>query len=138
MISMSCASPFLNTKQIRQRAFTVIAHWPLRSPLSLFSPTLLSGLKSCRVLATFNADNKSNAPAKSKPRNWLGVSPSHTLRLAALRHDWIMAETYYGQRTVATAVSKTSRVLLKIKFEMPADEDRLKYEPGPNHCSRFT
>src|SRR5258707_7846737 len=30
------ASPFLNTKQIRQRAFTVIAHWPLRSPLSLY------------------------------------------------------------------------------------------------------
>jgi hypothetical protein len=27
-----------------------------RSPLSLCSPTLLSGLKSCRVLATFNAD----------------------------------------------------------------------------------
>ena len=86
----------------------------------------------------FNADNKSNAPAKSKPRNWLGVSPSHALRPAALRHDWITAETYYGQRTAATAVSKTSRVLLKIKFEMPADEDRLKYEPGPNHCSRFT
>jgi hypothetical protein len=61
------------------------------------------------VLATFNADNKSNAPAKSKPRNLLGVSPSHTLRLVVLRHDWIMAETYYGQRGVATAVSKTSR-----------------------------
>src|SRR6516165_7693947 len=29
---------------MRQRAFTVIAHWPLRSPLSLCSPTLLSGL----------------------------------------------------------------------------------------------
>src|SRR5579862_2308325 len=63
---------------------------------------LLSGLKSCSVLATFRADSKSTAAAKSKPRNWLGVSPSHTLRLAALRHDLIMAKTYYGKRENAS------------------------------------
>jgi hypothetical protein len=45
------------------------------------------------VRVAFKADSRSTAAAKSKPRNWLGVSPSHTLRLAALRHDRIMAET---------------------------------------------
>jgi len=90
---------------MRQRAFTVIAHWPWRSPLSLCNPTLLSGLKSCRVLATFNTDNKSSAQAKSKPRNLLDVSPSQTLRLAALCHDRIMAITYYGRRIFATVAS---------------------------------
>jgi hypothetical protein len=87
---------FPERKTDAQRAFTVIAHCPARSPLSLWSPTLLSGLRSCSVLATFKADSKSTAAAKFKPRNCLGVSPSHTLRLAALRHERIMAKTYYG------------------------------------------
>ena len=75
-------------------------HRPLtRSiPLEFMESYAFERTEICRVLATFKADSRSTAAAKSKPRNWLGVSPRHTLRLAALRHDRIMAETYYAER----------------------------------------
>src|ERR1043166_3738342 len=80
---------------MRHLSFTVTAHCSLRSPLSLCNPTLLSGLRSRNDLTAVSASSKSMATAKSNPRNRLGRPPSHTWRGAALRHDRIMAKTYY-------------------------------------------
>src|SRR5689334_14344668 len=51
---------------MRQRSLTVIAHCPLRSPLSLCSPTLFNGLRSFSDLATFSASSRSIAVSKSE------------------------------------------------------------------------
>ena len=54
--------------------------------------------ESLSLLATFKAKSKSAAVSKSNPRNRFGFSLCQTLRLAALCHDWITAETYYDRR----------------------------------------
>lgn len=49
-------------------------------------------------LRNIQCEQRSTALSKSRPRNWFGRSPSHTLRVAELRHDRIMATTYYENR----------------------------------------
>jgi hypothetical protein len=72
--------------------------------VSIALPEHKANTPTCRVLAAFNADSESNAPANPMLQQNLsreigpGISPSHTLRLAALRQDWIMAKTYYERR----------------------------------------
>jgi hypothetical protein len=63
--------------------------------LELVEADALSGLRSRNDFATFKASNKSMAASKSNPRNWFGLPPSQTLRVAALRQDRIMAKMYY-------------------------------------------
>src|SRR5262249_59831281 len=89
---------------MRHLSFPVIAHCSFRSPLSLCKPTLLSGLMSANDFATFNASSRSMAAAKSNPRNRFGRPPSHTWRDAVLRHDRIMAKTYYVLQLDAIAI----------------------------------
>jgi hypothetical protein len=70
------------------RSFTVMAHWPLRFPLSLCRATLRSGLRSFSVLAMFKASSRSTAASKFRPRNSFGSAPSQTFFWSRnLRHD---------------------------------------------------
>ena len=52
-ISTSCASPLRNSKQMHQRSFTVIAHCPRRSPLSLCKRREESGEPVVNMLVCF-------------------------------------------------------------------------------------
>jgi hypothetical protein len=68
-------SPVVLTLQINRSSPIAL----LQFPSSSCSPTLLSGLRSFKVLATFSADNRSSAPAKSKPTpTYLSAKPVAT------------------------------------------------------------
>src|SRR5579872_7366482 len=91
---------------MRHGPFTVIAHCPLRSPLSLCSPTDLRGFKSASEVAALSAASSSIAATSSSPENLL-LRSSTNRRVALFAHDLIIRNGYYASRR--TSIVQTGR-----------------------------
>jgi len=78
----------------------VIAHCPLRLPVSLCNPTLFNGLRSLREVAASKAAMRSWAASVSMPGNLVFLPCSKNFWLVVFAQDFITSLLYYVERSM--------------------------------------